>query len=153
MRRCLIVANQTLTTDTLRRAVHDRITAGPHEFHVVAPATPERDEVDGPGAYADLGPSAADRAYALARQRLDRALDQLRGLGAEVDGEVGDSDALVAVRAALGHFPADEIIVSTLPRGLSAWLRRDLPARLRRSSDVPVTHLTADAGTAAGAET
>ena len=146
MRRCLIVANQTLTTDTLSRAVQDRITAGPHEFHVVAPATPAHDEVDGPGAYADLGPSPTERAYALARQRLDRALENLRALGAAVDGEVGDADALAAVKAALGHFPADEIVVSTLPSGLSAWLRHDLPSRLRRGCDIPVTHLTADAG-------
>lgn len=144
MRRCLIVANQTLHTDTLSRAVQERMTVGPHEFHLVAPATPAADEVDGPGAYAGLGPSAGDRAYALARQRLDRALDHLRALGATADGEVGDPDALQAVRATLRHFPADEIVVSTLPRGLSQWLRRDLPARLRKGCGIPVTQLTAD---------
>lgn len=145
MRRCLIVANQTLTADALSQAVQERITAGSHEFYLVAPATPAEDEVDGPGAYAGLGPSATDRAYALARQRLDKALDHLRSLGAEVDGEVGDPDALHAVRTALGHFPAEEILISTLPRGLSHWLRRDLPARLRKGCDIPVTHITADA--------
>ncbi|MGY2066771.1 hypothetical protein [Blastococcus sp. SYSU DS0619] len=145
MRRCLIVANQTLTTDTLSRAVQERMAAGPHEFHLVAPATPAADEVDGPSAYAALGPSPSDRAYALARQRLDRALDHLRALGAAVEGEVGDPDALEAVRTTLRHFPADEIVVSTLPQGLSQWLRRDLPARLRKSCGIPVTHLAADA--------
>jgi hypothetical protein len=60
-----------------------------------------------------------DRAFAPARQRLDRAL------------------------AALGHFAAEEVIVSTLPRGLSAWLHRDLPARLRKAHGIPVTHLDA----------
>ncbi|WP_347059848.1 hypothetical protein ABC795_05200 [Blastococcus sp. HT6-30] len=144
MQRCLIVANQTLATETLCRAVHERITAGPHEFFLVAPATPAADEVDGPSAYAGLGPSATDRAYALARQRLDRALDRLRDLGATVDGEVGDPDAVQAVRAALRHFPADEVVVSTLPSGLSQWLRRDLPARLRKGCDIPVSHLPAD---------
>ena len=144
MRRCLIVANRTLTTDTLDRAVRERITAEPHEFCLVAPATPAQDEVDGPGAYAGLGPSATDRAYALARQRRDHALDHLRLLGAAVDGEVGDPDALEAVRVALARFPADEIVISTLPRGLSAWLRRDLPARLRKSCDLPVSHVIAE---------
>ena len=144
MRRCLIVANQTLTTDALSRAVHERLDAGPHEFHLVAPATPARDELDGPSAYAGLGPSLTDRAYALARQRLDRALDHLRAEGATVDGEVGDEDVLQAVRATLGHFQADEIIVSTLPAGLSHWLRRDLPARRRKSCGIPVTHIAAD---------
>ncbi len=145
MRRCLIVANQTLTTDTLIRAVEERISAEPHEFQLVAPATPARDEVDGPAAYARLGPSATDRAYALARQRLDRAVEHLRALGATVDGEVGDPDPVEAVRLTLGHFAADEIVISTLPHGLSQWLRRDLPARLRRTSGLPVTHLVADA--------
>ncbi|MCF6509966.1 hypothetical protein E9549_21610 [Blastococcus sp. MG754426] len=146
MRRCLIVANQTLSAEVLGRTVQERLAAGPHRFFLVAPATPVPEESDGPGAYAAAGPSAEDRAFALARQRLDRALDRLRGLGAEVDGEVGDPDPLQAVRAALGHFPADEIIVSTLPRGLSQWLRRDLPARLRRACGIPVTHLAAQAG-------
>ena len=85
-----------------------------------------------------------DRAYALARQRLDRALDHLRLLGATVDGEVGDPNPLEAVRVALGHFAADEILVSTLPRGLSQWLRRDLPARLREGCGIPVTHVVAE---------
>ena len=143
MRRCLIVANQTLTTDTLSAAVEERVAAETHEFHVVAPATPLQDQPDGPEAFAGLGPSTADRAYALACQRLEHALEHLRELGATVDGEVGDPDALQAVRAALGHVPADEIIVSTLPRGLSHWLRRDLPARLPKVTDVPVTHLVA----------
>ncbi len=143
MRRCLIVANQTLSTDTLTGAVEERMAAEPHEFHVLAPATPLRNEVDGPGAYADLGPSPADRAYALAQQRLDRTLAHLRELGATVDGEVGDPDVLEAVRLTLGHVAADEIVLSTLPRGLSQWLRRDLPARLRKNCDIPVTHLVA----------
>jgi len=89
-------------------------------------------------------PSATDRAYALAYQRLERALDRLRALGATVEGEVGDPDALVAVRLALHHFPADEIIVSTLPRGLSTWMRRDLPSRSSKAVSVPVVHLVAN---------
>jgi hypothetical protein len=146
MRRCLIVANQTLSTDTLTRAVEERIATGPHEFHLVAPATPTRDDLAGPTAYTAVGPSATDRAYALARQRLDRALEHLRALGAVVDGDVGDPDPLQAVRHALVRFAADEIVVSTLPSGLSQWLRRDLPARLRKGCGIPVTHLAADAG-------
>ena len=145
MRRCLLVANQTLTAGTLSRAVQERVAAGPHEFYLVAPATPAQDEADGPGGYAGLGPPATDRAYALARQRLNLALDHLRALGATVDGEVGEPDALQAVRTSLSRFPADEIIISTLPRGLSQWLRRDLPARLRKGCDIPVIHLTAAA--------
>ena len=37
----------------------------------------------------------------------------------------------------------DEIIVSTLPRYLSRWLHLDLPHRIGRAVDVPVTHVIA----------
>ena len=149
MGRCLIVANQTLDTDELTEAVRHRIAAGAIEFYVVVPATPLTDQAAVPGAYADQGPSPQDRAYAVAHQRLDQALDNLRELGVTVGGEVGDADALEAVREALGRFDAEEIIVTTLPLGLSHWLRRDLPTRLRRTFDLPVTHLIADAETTA----
>ncbi|MCZ2824988.1 MULTISPECIES: hypothetical protein [unclassified Modestobacter] len=102
--------------------------------------------MDVPSAYRHLGPAPADRAYALAAQRLDHALDQLGSLGATVTGEVGDPDALEAVRTTLRHFTADEIIVSTLPQGLSRWLHRDLPSRLRKVTGVTVTHLVAAQG-------
>ena len=117
MRRCSTVANQTLTADTLSEAVEQRIAAESHEFYVVAPATPLRDQIDAPGAYAELGPSPADRAYALARQRLDRALDHLRLPGATVDGEVGDPDPLEAVRVALGRFAATRSSSPRCPGG------------------------------------
>jgi hypothetical protein len=43
----------------------------------------------------------------------------------------------------------DEVIVSTLPRGLSRWLGEDVPSRLRDSVRVPVTVVTQpEAGTA-----
>ena len=140
MGRCLIVANQTLATDALSDAVQDRIRTEPHEFYVVAPATPAQQLVEGADA-----PSPTDFARAVAQQRLDRAVEQLRTLGAPVDGEVGDPDPVQAVVDALGRFEAEEILVSTLPSGLSHWLRRDVPARLRKACAVPVTHLEATA--------
>ena len=57
---------------------------------------------------------------------------------------VGDRDPVQAVRDALARFPVDEIIVRTLPRAVSHWLRRDVPARLRRAFPMPVTHLQAE---------
>jgi len=147
MRRCLIVANQTLGGAQLVLAVQERIATESHEFYVVVPATPLKDQETGPGSAADPGPSLEERAYALARQRLDRALEEIRELGASADGEVGDPDAFEAARLAAGRFPADEVIVSTLPLGLSRWLRGNLPARIERALDLPVVRIVGDAGT------
>ena len=63
-------------------------------------------------------------------------------MGAEADGEVGDRDPVMAVRDALRGREVDEVIVSTLPKGMSRWLGEDVPSRLRDSVPVPVTVVT-----------
>ncbi len=144
MRRCLIVANQTLGGAQLVEAVQERIAREAHEFYVVVPATLLKDQELGAGSLPDSAPSPQERAYALARQRLDRAVRQLADLGARADGEVGDADAFEAARLAADRFPADEVIVSTLPLGLSRWLRGNLPARIERALDRPVVRIVGD---------
>ena len=141
MRRCLVIANQTLGGAQLVEAVQQLIAKEPYEFYVVVPATPLKDQEDVPGAGSESGPSLQDRAYALARQRLDRALREISDLGGKADGEVGDADAFEAARLAAGRFGPDEVIVSTLPLGLSRWLRGNLPARIERALDLPVVRI------------
>lgn len=64
--------------------------------------------------------------------------------GLEVEaGLVGDPDPVAAVDDALPTREFDEVVVATLPRGISRWLRLSLPHRLRRMTDLPVTHVTA----------
>ena len=62
-------------------------------------------------------------------------------LGAEVSGSIGDANPLQAIRAALHGQPFDEIILSTLPLGLSRWVKQDLPHRVRREYDLPISHV------------
>lgn len=143
MRRCLILANQTLVGDRLARSVQERMAAEEHEFYVVVPATPIHEHVAGGGLPA--GPSPQEAGFALAQQRLDLALEQIHTLGAAAAGEVGDADPLQAARLALGRFPADEVVVQTMPLGLSKWLRGNLPAKVARAFALPVTHVTAEA--------
>ncbi|HEY7702708.1 MAG TPA: hypothetical protein VIB02_10380, partial [Candidatus Limnocylindrales bacterium] len=81
-------------------------------------------------------------ARSTAQERLDDMLERLREMGADADGEVGDRDPVMAVRDALRRREVDEVIVSTLPRGLSRWLGEDVPSRLRDSVRVPVTVVT-----------
>ncbi|WNV76547.1 hypothetical protein [Geodermatophilus sp. DSM 44513] len=144
-RRCLVLANQTLCGERLLELVAERVATGPHAFHVVVPATPVRDQEGPPGGGDDDVLTAPTRAYALAQQRLDRAVEQIRAAGATASGEVGDPDPLVAAELALKHVRADEVVVVTLPLGLSRWLRGGLPARVGRASGLPVQHVVEEA--------
>jgi hypothetical protein len=143
MRSYLIVGNQTLAGPALSAAIAERTAAGdPTHFHVVVPATPIQD-----GFTWD-----EDKAQAAAQERLDAMLDHLRTLGVEASGEVGHKDPVEAARDAMRGHPVDEVILSTLPPGISRWLGQDAPTRLKAAVAVPVVVVTAEpATTKAGA--
>jgi len=60
-------------------------------------------------------------------------------------GDLGDPEPLTAIGDALGVEQFDEIIISTLPSGISRWLGMDLPRRAERKFKLPVTTVTARA--------
>jgi len=132
VRRYLVVANQTLGGEHLMEKVRECMAAGPCRFQVVVPAT------DPPGAM-----QTEARAHRDAQARLDAALARFREAGAEVTGRIGDARPMEAIRDVLLHDSFDEILLSTLPSGPSAWIRQDLPHRVRKAFDLPVTHLIA----------
>jgi hypothetical protein len=84
-----------------------------------------------------------DRGIAEAKSNLDKELRRLREIGATADGAVGDPNPMKAIDKTLAQRRFDEIILSTLPPGISRWLAWDLPHRIRRRSDVPLTVITA----------
>jgi hypothetical protein len=131
--RYLIVANQTLVADQLTEKVRQLCGEGPCTFHLVVPATHAKDHASHTEGH--------DRA--LAEQRLEEALVRFRALGADVAGEVGDTSPFLAVRdCLLADGSYDGIILSTLPLGVSRWLKQDLVHRLERTFGLPVTHIT-----------
>ena len=133
MGKYLIVANQTLAADQLTDRVRQLCAEGPCTFHVVVPATHAKDH-----AFQTEGHD-----HALADKRLEAALERFRSIGAEADGEVGDASPFLAVRdCLLADGTYDGVIVSTLPLGVSRWLKQDLPHRLERTFGLPVTVLT-----------
>ena len=135
MRSYLVVGNQTLAGPELTTAIRERIsTDEPTRFHVVVPATPVQD-----GFTWD-----EEVAHDAAQERLDAMLDQLRGLGVEASGEVGHKDPVEAARDAMRGHPVDEVILSTLPPGISRWLGQDAPTRLKAAVAVPVVVVTAE---------
>lgn len=72
-------------------------------------------------------------------------LDRCDDLDATVTGEVGDHRAADAVGDVLRRGEEfDRIIVSTLPAGVSRWLRLDLVSQIERTVDIPVEHILSE---------
>jgi hypothetical protein len=131
--RYLIVANQTLAAVQLRDKVDELLAEGECSFHIVVPRTHAKDH-----AFHTEGHDQA-----LAEKRLEEALERFRSLGCDADGEVGDTSPFLAVRdCLLADGTYDAIILSTLPHGVSRWLKQDLPHRLERTFGLPIIHLT-----------
>ena len=77
--------------------------------------------------------------------RLEQDRDALRGAGLDVDGEIGDPDPVAAVQDAANGASYDEVIVSTLHKHVSRWLKLDLPSKAAHATGLPVTHVEARA--------
>jgi len=140
----LVLANQTLGSPSLDAAIAKRTAVGPSRFHVVVPATPAHDLYTSVMSALEGEPRDDGQARADAAARLAASLRAIEATGARADGEIGDPDPVVAVENVLARQHVDEIIVSTLPHAVSKWLRLDLPARIDRTFDVPVTHVVAE---------
>jgi len=146
------VANQTLGDQKLLDVINARMARGLAAFWILVPATPTTHLNADFGALSgafpfDAGvlPTAADvrdEGIAVAKSNLDKELRRLREMGATADGAVCDPDPMKAIEKTLAQQQFDEIILSTLPPGTSRWLALDLPHRVRRRTDVPLTVLT-----------
>ena len=132
MRHYLVVANQTLKQPELTEKIRTCIEAGPCDFFLLVPAT----KTHGPVRW-----TPAD-AVAVARRRLESALERFRALGADVVGEVGDPSPVVAIGELLRRRSFDALILSTLPVGPSQWLRGNVPARIDQLFGIPVDLVT-----------
>ena len=134
MRKYLVVANQTLAGEHLLKEIRARLASGRCEFHVLVPATHPN----------DFAVWTEGEAEAFARRTLAQALETFRKLGAHANGEIGDEEPLTAIRDVLREKEFDEIILSTLPPGISRWLGQDLVSRVDRGFAIPVTHVVGD---------
>ena len=114
----LVVANRTASTQRLLDEISRRAEHEPTRITLLIPDAPNR--------------KAADWTLEVAIPLLRRAA---RG---PVDHLVGGPDPFIAVQDAVCEHEFDEIIISTLPRRTSKWLRRDLIHRVE-SLGLPVT--------------
>jgi hypothetical protein len=130
----LVVAHQTAATPGLLDAVRERAARGPAKFHLVVPQQAH-------GMHKVVDPQ--DAGVSEAQRVLDTALPKLsEAAGHEVTGSIGDAEPLMAIQDAINLGDYDEIIVSTLPLGISRWLKLDLISKAR-GLGLPVTHVEA----------
>src|SRR5512133_2594701 len=120
-RRVLVVANRTAAAPLLIETVRTRAAEGTCSFSLLIPNEPRKGGPD---------------------WTLETAIPLLeRAAGRSVEGRFGEADPFEAVQSALRDRGFDEVIVSTLPKRVSAWLRRDLPHRIEKLG-LPVTTVT-----------
>ncbi|MFL5822642.1 MAG: hypothetical protein ACJ764_04295 [Solirubrobacteraceae bacterium] len=132
--RVLVVAHHTAATTPLVEAIRGRAQQGPVKFHLVVPRQPQ-------GMHKVVDPQ--DVGEDVARKVLADALPKLSdAAGREVTGSIGDPEPLMAIEDAVNLGSYDEIIISTLPLGISRWLKLDLISKAR-GLGLPVTHVQA----------
>lgn len=149
--RVLLVANQTLGSAAVdaemrrRRRIHPSLAV-----FVVVPATAS-EHLASSGAPAPAGPRELDArtddmGLVQARYRLRHAVGMLTDLGIVTHGELGDANPVRAVADVMAEQRIDEIMLCTLDRAMSRWLRADVPTALRRLYGVPITVITTPPG-------
>jgi hypothetical protein len=130
----LVVAHQTAATPGLLDAVRQRAQRGPARFHLVVPQ-----QARGIHKLVDPEDTGVDEAQRV----LDVALPKLSvEAGSEVTGSIGDAEPLSVIQDAVNLGDYQEIIISTLPLGVSRWLKLDLVSKAR-GLGLPVTHVAA----------
>ncbi len=119
--RTLIVANLTASTPFLLQEVKRLATERPTKFCLLIP---------------NVDPNkVSDWSLPTATKLLSKAA------GAKVDAFVGGEDAFQSIQEAVAGGGYDDIVISTLPKQRSDWLRKDLPTRVE-TLGLPVTVVT-----------
>ena len=132
--RVLVVAHRTAATPALIEAVRERAQAGDAAFTLLVPSAAS-------GLHRVMDPEDAD--HGEAESVLELAIPLLEeAAGSHVEGMVGDAEPLAAIQDAINLHGFDEIIISTLPKRVSRWMRLDLPSKAA-GLGLPVTTVTA----------
>src|SRR5687768_17130054 len=131
--KCLVVADQALRGDQVRDRLISELGGNPAEVFVVAPALVEK--------ALDHHMGDVDDARVTAQKRLEETLEELRAAGIKAEGEVGDSDPLLAISDEVAKFDPDRIFVIAHTESEELYAEHNLLPRLERDFDQPVTEL------------
>jgi hypothetical protein len=119
--RTLIVANLTASTPFLLQEIKRLAGERPTTFSLLIPGVdPNR---------------ASDWSLETAVKLLEKSA------GSPVEGFLGAADPFESVREAVASGNYDDIVISTLPKRRSEWLRKDLPTRVEELG-LPVSVIT-----------
>lgn len=137
MSKYLVVTHQTALSPDLQRRVRTLVAEDPAaEFTVLVPEAPgppvtwEGETVDVAGQRAEAAKTLLEET---ARARVVRTA-------------VGATDPLQAITDELLERPGyDALVISTLPPGISRWLKLDLVHRAERKFGLRVIHVVAEA--------
>jgi hypothetical protein len=135
-KRALVVANEAVSGSELRNSLVSHLDDGIGEVFVVAPALTES------GLKYMLGD--VDAAIGPARERLERTLVELREVGIDASGEVGDSDPMMAISDEVHKFHPDQVLVVAHRDEDGAFAERGLLEQIERDLDLPATELVVD---------
>ncbi len=134
--KVLLVADERFHGEALvaeiQRYVEGKATRA--EVFVVAPAVIDSAVED------ELG--GVDQAIGKAGKRLEWLLGELKSVGIEATGQVGDQDPVVAAGDGLREFDADELVVVAHARGERTPAEKGLWAKLEADTTVPLAEIS-----------
>ena len=131
-RRLLVVADASCSKDALCREIQARLE-GRVAIHLVVPVRVSH-------LHFLANDEAEERRAAEETMLIVVGLLQRRGISAT--GSVGSDKPLESMTDALGAFPATHVLLATPPEEESYWLERDLPAKARALTKLPITQAT-----------
>ena len=134
--KVLLVADERFHGEALvgeiQRYVEGKATRA--EVFVIAPAVIDSAIED------ELG--GVDQAIGKAGKRLEWLIGELKSVGIEATGQVGDQDPVVAAGDGLREFGADELVVVAHARGERTPAEKGLWAKLEADTTVPLAEIS-----------
>jgi GABA permease len=139
-RRLLVVADASCSEDALCDEIQARLE-GRVAVHLVVPVR-----------VSHLHFLANDEAEERrdAEQTMLTVVGLLQRRGVSATGSVGSDKPLESMTDALGTFPGTHVLLATPPAEESYWLERDLLAKARALTKLPITQATVASGQTAG---